>query len=50
MKDEARCLMAAAYFNLFRFYGGLPIITQTFTVLNLHTRVAVQHRKPSTTS
>lgn len=31
MKDEARCLMAAAYFNLFRFYGGLPIITQTFT-------------------
>ncbi len=29
--DEARCLIASSYFNLFRNYGGLPIITKTFT-------------------
>lgn len=31
IKDEARCLLAATYFNTFRFYGGLPIIDHTFT-------------------
>jgi len=31
MKDEARCLMAAAYFNTFRFFGGLPIIDKLYT-------------------
>jgi hypothetical protein len=29
--DEARCLIASSYFNMFRNYGGLPIITKTFT-------------------
>ena len=29
--DEARCLMAYAYFIAFRWYGGLPIIRQSFT-------------------
>jgi hypothetical protein len=31
MKDEARCLLASTYFVAFRFYGGLPIITSTFS-------------------
>lgn len=31
IKDEARCLMSYAYFIAFRFYGGLPIITGSFT-------------------
>ena len=31
IKDEARCLMAYAYFIAFRFYGGLPIINGSFT-------------------
>lgn len=31
IKDEARCLMAYTYFIAFRFYGGLPIIRNTFT-------------------
>ena len=31
IKDEARCLMAYAYFIAFRFYGGLPIIKGSFT-------------------
>ena len=31
MKDEARCLLASTYFVCFRFYGGLPIITSTFS-------------------
>ena len=29
--DEARCLMAYTYFVAFRWYGGLPIIRQSFT-------------------
>lgn len=29
--DEARCLMAYTYFIAFRWYGGLPIIRQSFT-------------------
>lgn len=29
--DEARCLMAYAYFMAFRWYGGLPIIRHSFT-------------------
>ena len=28
---EAKCLMVESYFNMFRFYGGLPIIKQQFT-------------------
>ena len=28
---EAKCLMAQSYFNMFRFYGGLPIIKQQYT-------------------
>lgn len=31
MKDEARCLIASAYCVAFRHYGGLPIITGTFS-------------------
>lgn len=31
IKDEARCLMAYAYFIAFRFYGGLPLVHGTFT-------------------
>ncbi|MBQ4147109.1 MAG: RagB/SusD family nutrient uptake outer membrane protein [Prevotella sp.] len=31
IKDEARCLMAYAYFITFRFYGGLPIVRNSFT-------------------
>ena len=29
---EAKCLIASAYFNLFRFYGGLPLVTRTIDV------------------
>lgn len=28
---EAKCLIASAYFNLFRHYGGLPLITNTYS-------------------
>ena len=28
---EAKCLMAFSYYNMFRFYGGLPIIKQQYT-------------------
>lgn len=28
---EAKCLLAARYFDVFRFYGGVPIITEPFT-------------------
>ena len=28
---EAKCLMAQSYYNMFRFYGGLPIIKQQYT-------------------
>ena len=31
MKDEARCLLASTYFVCFRFYGGLPLVTGTFS-------------------
>lgn len=31
LKDEARCLMAYAYFHAFRWYGGLPIIRNSYT-------------------
>ncbi|MGI5846979.1 MAG: RagB/SusD family nutrient uptake outer membrane protein [Candidatus Cryptobacteroides sp.] len=31
MKDETRCLLASTYFITFRHYGGLPLITGTFT-------------------
>ena len=31
LKDEARCLMSYAYFIAFRFYGGLPIIRNSFS-------------------
>ena len=30
MKDEARCLLASTYFITFRFYGGLPLVKQTY--------------------
>lgn len=29
---EAKCLIAAAYFNMFRAYGGLPILTHSIGV------------------
>lgn len=29
MKAEAYCLLAARYFDLFRHYGGLPLVTST---------------------
>lgn len=28
---EAKCLIASTYFNMFRHYGGLPLITGTFS-------------------
>ncbi|MCR5069433.1 MAG: RagB/SusD family nutrient uptake outer membrane protein [Prevotella sp.] len=31
IKDEARCLMAYTYFIAFRWYGGLPIVRNSFT-------------------
>ena len=31
IKDEARCLMSYAYFIAFRYYGGLPIIRNSYT-------------------
>ena len=31
IKDEARCLMAYAYFIAFRFYGGLPIVRNSYS-------------------
>lgn len=31
MIAEAKCLIASGYFNMFRFYGGLPLITNSFT-------------------
>lgn len=33
MKDEAKCLIASSYFNMFRFYGGLPLIKGSYTGL-----------------
>lgn len=30
MKAEAKCLIAARYFDTFRFYGGLPIVKSSF--------------------
>lgn len=29
---ETKCLIASAYFNLFKFYGGLPLVKGTFQV------------------
>ncbi len=29
---EAKCLIASSYFNLFRFYGGLPLVTHSYDV------------------
>lgn len=31
MKAEAQCMIASRYFDLFPHYGGLPIITKTYT-------------------
>ena len=31
MKAEAKCLIAARYFDMFRHYGGLPLVTSSFT-------------------
>lgn len=31
MKAEAKCLIAARYFDMFRHYGGLPLIYASFT-------------------
>lgn len=28
---EAKCLLAARYFDMFRFYGGVPLITASFS-------------------
>ena len=28
---EAKCLIASSYFNLFKFYGGLPIVKASFS-------------------
>jgi len=32
MAAEAKCLIASAYFNLMRFYGGLPIVDHSYAV------------------
>ncbi len=29
---EAKCLIASSYFNLFRMYGGLPLVTHSYGV------------------
>ena len=29
---EAKCLIASSYFNLFRMYGGLPLVTHSYDV------------------
>ncbi len=29
---EAKCLIASAYFNMLRFYGGLPLVTHSYQV------------------
>lgn len=31
MVAETKCIMAARYFDLFRFFGGLPLVTSSFT-------------------
>lgn len=31
-KAEAKCLIASAYFNLMKFYGGLPLVTHAYEV------------------
>lgn len=31
MKAEAKCMIAARYWDTFRWYGGLPLVTGTFT-------------------
>lgn len=31
MRDEAKCLLASAYFTCFRFYGGLPLVKGTYS-------------------
>jgi hypothetical protein len=31
MKAEARCIIAARYFDTFRHYGGIPVITASFS-------------------
>lgn len=31
IKDECKCLIAATYFNAFRWYGGLPIVRQAYS-------------------
>lgn len=31
MVAEAKCLLSARYFDMFRFYGGLPLITASFS-------------------
>lgn len=31
LKDECKCLIANTYFTAFRFYGGLPLITSSFS-------------------
>ncbi len=32
IKAEAKCLIASAYFNLMRFYGGLPLVKRSYDV------------------
>lgn len=31
IKDECRCLIAATYFNAFRWYGGLPLVYNSYS-------------------
>lgn len=31
MKAQAKCLIASRYFDLFPFYGGLPLVTSSFS-------------------
>jgi len=31
LKAEAYCLIATRYFDMFQFYGGLPLVTHTYT-------------------
>lgn len=34
IKAETKCLIASSYFNLMRFYGGLPLVKRSYNVID----------------
>lgn len=34
IKAETKCLIASSYFNLMRFYGGLPLVKRSYKVID----------------